>query len=171
MDKQTPSERFFLVYTFLRGSPESVEESLKFILEHFVRIQELIGNTDKMIELFARLGHYLTSNTKTDTLSQIETTFVGIMEEVLRQAIRDEVNTGRTLHLSLESDRNMFRRWLNQPTESEPETRPEPETEPTPEVPEIEPESESDGGHGNIISVIDWLSLTGFVVLLRVIVN
>lgn len=137
------SERFFLINTFLRGNPEAVEESLNFILENFITIHKLIPDTNQMIGLFQWIRGYLTSTSKTATLRKIEETFVDVMEESLRQTIRNEWILGQTTLLRLYQNR--FEVWLNQTMEPEPE-----------------------GGHGNVLKVIDWLLLTGLVVFLSI---
>lgn len=142
----TSSERFFLINTFLRGSPESVDESLNFILEHFITIHELIPDTNQMIELFEWIRVYLTSTTKAATLRQIEDTFVDVMEESLRQTIRDEWLSEQTIWLKLYQNR--FEVWLNQTTEPEPE-----------------------GGQGHVLKAINWILLTVFVVFLRIVMD
>lgn len=64
----TPSERFFLLHTFFRGSHEAVIESLKYILEHYGAIQRQIVS---MADLFNDIHYYIRTQEAHDLMREI----------------------------------------------------------------------------------------------------
>lgn len=144
MDRQTPSERFFLINTFLRGSHEAVNESLQFILEHFVAIQELIPD---MKELFYGLRHHLVTQSMVDIIEEIRTTYAAVIDPTLRETLLVE----RILGNSVYYEQERFRDWVNANIITE-----EPEPEP---------------GLGNALRFINWFSLIVAMVVIRIITH
>lgn len=140
-DWQTPSERFFLINTFLRGSHESVNESLQFILEHFVAIQDLLPD---MKELFDGLRHHLVTQSMVEIIEEIRTTYADVIDSTLWNTLLVERVLGNSVHI----DQNRFRDWVNSNIITE---EPDPDT-----------------GLGNASNSINWFFLFVVMFVIRV---
>lgn len=90
----SPLEREFLMYTFMRGSLESVTQSLQYILQHFAVIQERV---DSVQNLFVDFRYYIRPQSVEMLLNQITSTHQQAMGQSLHHFIVIEGIIGQSL--------------------------------------------------------------------------
>lgn len=137
----SPSERFFLINTFLRGSYESSVQTLNFILDHFVTIQQTIPSMD---QLFTGLRAYIASYVQQNIMKEIEDRHALSMDSSLRQLIIVERIMASPGTATLQQ--KIFQIWLNARLIEEPEP-----------------------GQGNALKAVNIIILIGLLVLHRIV--
>lgn len=138
----TPSERHFLLFTFLHGSNESVTVSLEFVLEHFFEILEIIPS---MANLFAGMANYLRTKEQEEIMGKI----VNLTEEYseLYFALSNIEISGLFSRINNDFTHTQFGLWLILISLGEPD----------------------EGGHGCSITGANIFVLIGIMFFIRVI--
>lgn len=108
------SEMEFLLFTFIRGSHDSVTATLEFFLEQHDGIKERVSSVN---HIFHELRHFIRTQAQKDLLQSILNTHKDKMSLELQVILKREIASA--YNLKSDSIQNQFPEWVKENNGSE----------------------------------------------------